>query len=288
MKRRRTPIRRRSIKSVLSNPRPKSRRSKRKAPRIARRNPRRSGRVSVKKHSRSRAKSRRSASRRKTRSNPKAHTRMHRRNPAYRLSSKTRSGWKRVNPRSKTRRNPARRNPAIFKKVPVVGGLLGTMFGTLPAGILAGVSTEIPLRLSPMVMSQSWIPAIFKENEWVYFTVLGALSGAGTAAALRAAGIKSLPLGVSVASLPGLMTAAASGAGWVQMRARQLANAAGVTTPAQQVAGDEPMAGFGAIVSQGAGVYGALTASPMGMGPAYDVAPGGYGYGGALVAAGAL
>lgn len=313
MARRRTSSRRRSFKTVLSNPgrrrkaprvarNPSRRRKSRKASRrrsrkssgrsrsrARRRNPSRRSKMRSRRRSGSRFKRRnpsRKAYRRAThKARAKLYRRSKRRNPAYKLSSRSKTGWKRIR---NGRKRFSRRNGygKMFKRIPLVGGILGTSIGTIPTGIAAGVATEIPLRLSPWVMSQTWIPQIFKENEWVYFTTLGALSGAAVTAALKMAGVKTLPLVGSVGNLPGLMTAAASGAGYIQMRTRQLANEAGVTTPAQQVAGDEPMAGLGAIVSQGSGVYGALTTN-MGMGPAYDVAPGGYGYG-ALVAAGAL
>jgi len=189
-----------------------------------------------------------------------------RRNP-WKLSSKTRRGSRRV-----------RRNPGIgkmFKKVPVIGGTLAAAFGSMPAGLLAGVAMEIPLRLSPIVSSQTWIPAVLKENEFAYFTLLSALSGAVVAGGLKMAGISKIPFLGSIANLPGLMTAAGAGAGYVKMRSRQLANEAGIATPEQQVGGDEPVAGMGALVSSSTGGYGLLSAD-MGMGPGFSVSPGGF------------
>jgi hypothetical protein len=308
MARRRTATRRRrTVATVISNP-GRSRKARRKAPRVTRRNPRRSKRRKVKSrrkssrrstkrrrnpsrksyhrkgaHSGRRTKSRRNPSRKHARSvrrrkhvsrrNPSRRTRTRstmrrksRRNP-WKLSSKTRRGSKR------TRRNPG--IGKMFTKVPVIGGTLAAAFGSMPAGLIAGVAMEIPMRLSPFVASQSWIPAILKENEFAYFTRLSALSGAVTAGALKMAGISKIPFLGSVANLPGLMTAAGAGAGYVKMRSRQMANEIGIATPEQQVGGDEPVAGMGAIVASSTGGFGLISAD-MGMGPGFSVSPGGF------------
>lgn len=250
-KARRNPRRSRaSRRSRRSNPR-RSRRS------MKRRNPRR-GKVSVKAHRRSRPKRRSSK----------------RRNP-YTLSSRSRSGWTRTNPR---RRNPGGQFTGgiarMLAKIPLIGGPLAIAAVNIPAGILAGVSVEVPLRLSPMAAQQTWIPEFIRSNEWIYFTTLGAVSGGVIATGLSAAKIK-LPFGFTPGHIAGLMTAAASGAGYAKMRTRQMANEIGIATPEQQVAGDDAVAGLGALVANGTSM-GALTAD-MGMGPAYSVAPGGYG-----------
>jgi len=281
--------RRRTVATVISNP-GRGRKARRKAPRVTRRNPRRlksksrrkATRQSMKRRSTKRHRNpsrkayRRTASkaRRKLYRKSKRHS-AHLHNP-WKLSSKSRRGSKRI------RRNPRRRsyrsNPGVgkmFKKVPVIGGTLAAAFGSMPAGLIAGFAMEIPLRLSPIVASQTWIPTILKENEFAYFTILSALSGAVTAGALKAAGISKIPFLGSVANLPGLMTAAGAGAGYVKMRSRQMANEIGIATPEQQVGGEEAVSGLGAIVASSTGGMGLISAD-MGMGPGFSVAPGGF------------
>lgn len=299
---------RRTVASVLSNPR----KTKRKAPRLLKRNPRK--RRSSSKRRSYRASSKRRGKRR-TRRNPTWKLSSKRsKGRTYRMSSKSKSGWKRnpgpkrhrryarkrfgkrrgrmssasfrsharlSNPRRRRRgskRRSYRRNPGLtssVRKLPLVGGPLAAALAATPLGLLAGISTEIPMRLAPIIASQAWIPDFFKTNEFAYFTATSALAGGVIAAGLNAAGMKKLPLGLSVGLIPGLMTAAGAGAGWVKMRSRQVANDAGIATPEQQVAGDDAVAGMGALLLQSPGM-GLITASPMGMGPAYSVAPGGF------------
>jgi len=317
--------RRRTVASVISNPRKASARKRRKAPRVLRTHSRKAnprGRrkaVRVKAHGRSKAKARskaRSKSRRRNsgptwrvtsqsktglrringRKSRKASSRRsssrkaslrrssRRRNPTFKLSSKSKTGFRRVNSR---RRNGSSATSGIersLSKIPLIGGILAAALGSMPLGLAAGVSMEIPIRLSPMIAAQSWVPDFFKQNEFAYFTAISALSGGVIAAGLHMAGVKKLPLGLSVGLIPGLMTAAGAGAGYVQMRMRVMANEAGIATPEQQIASDDVIAGMGALLINSPGL-GLLTASPMGMGPAYSVGNGSMGgaYGAVLV-----
>lgn len=291
----------RSVASVIANPRRrgkvrvkrnarKSTKSRRKAPRIFRANARRRS-PSKKKFSRVRKSRRSRAHLRRSRKNGrfiKARSRSRksfRRNGGWkRLSSRSASGWARKNGRKSYRKKSYRRNgrgasgkvAGLFGKIPLIGGLLGSAVMAIPTGLIAGATVEIPLRAAPMVAEQSWIPDFFKTNELAYFTTMGALTGAGLAALAKMAKIN-LPF-INPAQLAALATAAGAGAGWAKMRTRQMANEAGILTPEQQVAGDAPVAGLGALVTYSGGGMGLLTAD-MGMGPAYDVAPGGYSYG---------
>lgn len=279
--------RRTTLASVISNPRKRS-----KAPRVIA-NPKRRRKVSRKSR---RASSRKSFRRnprtgrfmrKAARHNPKRRSRSrksYRRNPAYKLSSTAKRGWKKVRSNGRRRGFKAYRNPgriaSMFRRLPIVGGPLAAAFGGLPAGVVAGMTVELPLRAAPWFADKSWVPDFVKTNEFAYFTILGALTGGVLAGASRAVGLK-IPF-LQPGQVAALCTAAGAGAGWAKMRTRQMANEAGIATPEQQAAGDDAVAGLGALVSYSGGGMGLLT-SDMGMGPAYSVAPGGMGRMGAVI-----
>ena len=297
---------RRSVARVIMNPsgsrrartRRNPKRSRRKAPRVLRANPKRR-RSSKRRSYRARSrrtrtnpkrrvsrKARRSGKRRSYRARSRRSSR--RRNPAYKLSSRNRRGLKRVrsNPRRRYSRG-RRRNPGymrgvsgMFRRLPFIGGPLATALAALPAGAIAGVTVELPLRAAPYLADKAWVPDFIKTNEFAYFTLLGGISG-GVLAALMKATRLNLPF-IAPSQVAALVTAAGAGAGWAKMRTRQLANEAGIATPEQQATGtDDAVAGLGALTMQ-MGRMGALSVDMGGMGggPAYSVHPGWGGMGG--------
>lgn len=285
-----------SLASVLVNPRKRKGSSKRKS----------SKRVRVKAHSRGRASSRKrknpSRSRKARRSAPrvaringrKARV-VRRKNGRFARKSKSfarRNGRKsfarrgaRKNGRfaRKTksfRRNGYRRNGALlggiaatFAKLPLIGGPLASMIAALPLGALAGVTVEVPIQASAWLGDKDWVPSFIKDNEFVYFTLLGGITGGVLGSIAKMANIKA----VQPAQIAALCTAAGAGAGYAKMRTRQIANEAGIATPEQQASGSETEAtkGLGALVSASTAGLGAI-ATDMGMGPAYAVGPQGY------------
>lgn len=288
-----------SLAALITNPRKrkasrksgKSRARKSRRSR-ARKNGRSRGRIHVKAHSRGKA--RRSSKRRHAKRNPararksrrsaprvfKRNGRKHARKSFRRNGRGARRTFKmKRNGRSSYRRNGRALLGGIsatFAKLPLIGGPLASMIAALPMGALAGVSVEVPIQASAWLADKEWVPSFIKDNEFVYFTLLGGITGGVLGSVAKMAKFKGAP------HIVALCTAAGAGAGWAKMRTRQIANEAGIATPEQQASGsaDKPTAGLGALVAGSSGL-GAITAD-MGMGPAYAVGPAGYSGMGAL------
>lgn len=291
----------RTVGSVIVNPR---RRRRTTARRKRRSNPRRR-RTTARRRKRRMVKRRRSTARRRNPRRKRRTTRRRRtsarrrRNPRRRRRSARRTRRRAAavsNPRrrrkrrTKRRRSRARRNPAFvsglarsLKKVPVIGGLLAGMAAIGFHGFIGGISVEPTMRVAGWLATQTWVPEKLKASEWFFFGVTGTALGA----LVVWLGPKTKALTPEAAKRVGIAVSAAGwGAGYALMRERQMANEAGIATPAQQVAGSTTE-GLGMLTMQSSPL-GALGIG-YGSGPAYSVGPqgsfgpGGYGGMGAVV-----